>query len=486
MGKRSIRLCLLRTTLSLLAVLLISGIMLAEENDHWATGVLEDLKQFGLYTDFSSSELNPDAPMSGAQFANALSRVLGFNQDDRRLYITDDFPFAEDSPGLQLALRFYHIYLDEEGYLLWDAAITRQEAFAILAELLGLTPNPARETRFSDEGLISPWARDAVLSLVDARYAAGWDGALHPRNALTFAQFAATLQRIFPTVIDNELDLEGGILLGNALIRNGGASLSNAIVSGAIFINEGIAGGSVALTNVVAAQGITITNCGEAEVILTGVRSAQLMIRETWYAGTIPLLLDSSDCRFEEIAIAGNVILAGNLETVQLRQGAAVTIAPGAGITTIYLAPDANAQYLTVSPGGYLGSLDVAFGSSLDRVHVAHGAAIEQILLQGYVESLSLEGRAASISILADAGSNLLILCEHRDGTELWLEGQVTSLITARETNISGNGVLRNLEAVALGVQVTESIFSSIDQLLLAEGIAITVGDTVYAEDMTP
>ncbi|MCD7903085.1 MAG: S-layer homology domain-containing protein, partial [Oscillospiraceae bacterium] len=164
---------------------------------HWAEENLRAFIDAGVLQGDEAGAIQPDANITHAQFAALVNRVAGYTEASEDISDYTDVS-EEDWYYEDMAVALASGYLQGDGtQMAPNAEITREETFAVLSRLLGLTAAEsdvtAIEKAFSDAGEISDWAIEAVAALNAAGYVGGYpDGTLRPDGALTRAE-AVTL-----------------------------------------------------------------------------------------------------------------------------------------------------------------------------------------------------------------------------------------------------------------------------------------------------
>lgn len=138
-----------------------------------------------------------------------------------------------------------------EGSLLRpNDAITRQEAFVVLARALGLkSVTYASLDKFSDKAKIADWAKPQLAALAGAGYVAGSGGVLNPSANISRKEFCQVLYNLFTDYVrqGSLTSAKGGVV-----VSAGGTTLSNMTVNGNLVIGDGV-------TDTVTLDNVTVT-----------------------------------------------------------------------------------------------------------------------------------------------------------------------------------------------------------------------------------
>jgi hypothetical protein len=160
---------------------------------HWAQTTMQEFIDNGWLNGDGTGNYNPNSAMTRAQYAALLNRVMGLTEKSARIadytdVTADDWYYADFAKALAA------------GYLSGKTAttlcpndpITRQEAFVMTANLLGLTATEddlAALSKFSDVDQLRDYAKSSTAALVAAGYISGNDnGQLQPQKQMTRAE----------------------------------------------------------------------------------------------------------------------------------------------------------------------------------------------------------------------------------------------------------------------------------------------------------
>lgn len=185
----------------------------ADAVSHWSTEAVHDLASRLIITGTEEGQFSPEAPMERAAFAVLVTRALGlYNPSAASATSVPSAVFGDVS-----ATDWFHeplVQAVEQGWIQGDSAgnfwprqaITRQEAFAVLARVIAAEESPGTlppsglsvpALPFKDLGGLPDWARTAAEELVSLGILEGSpDGMLMPKQALTRGEAAAFVQRM--------------------------------------------------------------------------------------------------------------------------------------------------------------------------------------------------------------------------------------------------------------------------------------------------
>ncbi|MBQ3054622.1 MAG: S-layer homology domain-containing protein [Oscillospiraceae bacterium] len=216
--------------------MVIAGNPFAEIEEHWAAESLtRALKEGWIRGD--DTGINPNGILTRAQLAAIVRRIFNMNSLEDLTGYTDvpkDAWYAEDIA----AARRMQVLFGSDLKMRPNDAITREEAFCVMARLLCLEDGQAADlAAFSDASSVSTWAKGAVSALVRDAYANGADGKLNPKANITRAEIVTLLDRMITTCASKvyEQDVDG-----NLVVTAPDTELKNLTVSGDLVLSDAI------------------------------------------------------------------------------------------------------------------------------------------------------------------------------------------------------------------------------------------------------
>lgn len=242
--------------------------------NNWSTAALQNAVDNGLIGG-SDGLIRPNDPMTRAEMATIMVRAFGATKEADISSFTDvkesDWFYSNMAKAVEMGA-----FTGADGMLNPQNNISRQETFAVLARMFSLNYDreideffkravPADEilSQFSDASAVAPWAKDLVAAVVASGYVGGSDGQIKPNDNITRAEFAAVMDRLVKTYID-ESGTYSTLPEGSVVIRCEGVTIENATVKGDLIIGEGSKDGA-ALKN---------TNVSGRYVVRTGDKSS--------------------------------------------------------------------------------------------------------------------------------------------------------------------------------------------------------------------
>ncbi len=251
----------------------------------WSTPALQSAVDNGLLTG-DGNLLKPRESLTRAQMAAITARAFGATVEGDISSFTDIPENAWYRSDMAKAYQMNVFRGDGAGHMNPNNAVTREEAFTVLARALCLDENASDKAleSFSDNALVSSWAKGAVASMVEKGYVNGSNGKLNPRGNITRAEFAQVMYNLISLYIDDEADLEKiSEANGNVVLRSGVTLIDGRSVQRDLIIADGMSG-KVTLKNVnvgsriVVRGSVDLTYSGYCSEIASAVSTAALTL----------------------------------------------------------------------------------------------------------------------------------------------------------------------------------------------------------------
>lgn len=239
--------------------------------DSWSYEALASAVDNGLLNG-NDGRLNPTQNMTRAELAAITVRAFGAYEKADISGYTDVSQDAWYYESIQEAVAM-GILNGYPGMTMHpNAYVTRQEAFAVIARVLLLADGTADDLAgFTDQDDVSSWALGTTAAMVSNGYVAGNGGSLYPKSNISRQEFAQIFYNCFQHYYSSAGTYSSN-LDGNAIINEGGVTLSNVTIDGDLFIAEGSGASGMSTLAESPDQDITLDN-----VKITG----RLVIRES-------------------------------------------------------------------------------------------------------------------------------------------------------------------------------------------------------------
>ncbi|MDP4096487.1 S-layer homology domain-containing protein [Paenibacillus sp. P96] len=183
---------------------------------HWAGDQIKRWVAIGTLGGYSDGTLKPDGSITRAEFISLVNRTFGsFTSSAPTVadttYGSTGSGFSDLSSGswayndIMTAVQAGYINGYADDRIRPNQQVTRQEAAAIIAKVIGLTPGSASTlTGFSDADEIASWSRGSVAAVIGQGYMNGYpDGSFKPEKELTRAEAVVILDAASGYTLDD-------------------------------------------------------------------------------------------------------------------------------------------------------------------------------------------------------------------------------------------------------------------------------------------
>lgn len=326
----------------------------------WSTGAMTAAVDNGLLGGVDGEHIAPQGVLTRAQMAAIINRAFGAEKQASLSSYSDVAADAWYAVDMAKAVQMGTFSGTGNGLLEPDRAITREEAFSVLARAFALEAgDDSSLASFSDGAQVSSWAKGSVSAMVAAGYVNGSDGnRLNPQQTITRAEFAAVMSNLVAQYIDAE-DVQRSRSLsidGNVIVR-GNVDLSGYTINGDVIIadeatNVTLDGVTVNGRLVVrgASDSLTISGSTADGVIITNPNGASVLKTDNASdLGTVTALGD--------LTLSG-----GQLDRLTIAESATITVEKGASVETITV----SADDVTINGAGKVDKVQ----ANADNVHV--------------------------------------------------------------------------------------------------------------------
>lgn len=256
-------------------------LIVPEEQGHWADPYIEKMVSYGYMRE--QDAIDPDAPMSRAEFASVVNRAYNYTDTGAGMEYTDVTPQDWFYDDIAIATTAGYISGTSPTTVEPHSTLTRETTAFILGKNMMLPDLYGENTVFTDTREISDWSRSMVKATSAYGLMAGYnDGTFRPTNNITNGEIATLVSKAIGTPIQNSGEISLGEILGNVTITESGTVLKNTVIAGDLFISNGIGLGSVVLENVTVLGRIVVSGGesqdGDASILLRNVVANELVI----------------------------------------------------------------------------------------------------------------------------------------------------------------------------------------------------------------
>lgn len=400
----------------LAAVVPFSALAATDIDNHWAKDIFLYLDEKGVINPGKEgTAYTPDAVISRAEFMRYINRALNLTK------MADISQYTDVPAGTwyydQVRIAVYYGYI--EGTSATTIAptdtLTREQAATIIGRLHKSDPVDGSNLTFSDKASISSWALPYISEAAQMGYILGYpDGTFGPQKRITRAEIAQILYRFCGTMLNEPGTYTSENLrtdVKNVTISQADVTLSNAEISGNVYITEGTNAGTVRLSNVTVDGKIIVSG---GTVYLDNVTAGQMIVAsptETPYvsvsSGTnIKETVVRSSARLVESdldASAGgfaDVIINGDERAVLYLSGDFLSVT-GATESELNLLSGTKVQTMS------LGAATVVSGvGTVEKVYVYAPGCVFTVMPVSYEIATGLTAQAAGVTISGSSSGN--------------------------------------------------------------------------------
>ena len=325
----------------------------------WSTGAMTAAVDNGLLGGVDGEHIAPQGVLTRAQMAAIINRAFGAEKTASLTGYTDVAANAWYATDMAKAVQMGTFSGSGNGLLEPDRAITREEAFSVLARAFALSAGDgAALNDFTDGAQVSAWARGSVSAMVAGGYVNGSDGnRLNPQQSITRAEFAAVMSNLVAQYIDADSTLNRSLEIDGNVIVRGNVDLSGYTINGDVIIADEAA--NVTLDGVTvngrlvvrgASDSLTINDSSADGVIITKPNGASVL--KTDNASDLGTVTACSD-----LTLSG-----GQLDRLTIAESATITVEKDASVSTITV----SADDVTINGAGKVDKVQ----ANADNVHV--------------------------------------------------------------------------------------------------------------------
>ena len=325
----------------------------------WSTGAMTAAVDNGLLGGVGDGRIAPQGEVTRAQMAAIINRAFGAEKQASLSSYSDVAADAWYAVDMAKAVQMGTFSGTGNGMLEPDRAITREEAFSVLARAFALEAgDDSSLASFSDGAQVSSWAKGSVSAMVAAGYVNGSDGnRLNPQQTITRAEFAAVMSKIVAQYIDADSTLNRSLEIDGNVIVRGNVDLSGYTINGDVIIadeatNVTLDGVTVNGRLVVrgASDSLTVSGSTADGVIITNPNGASVLKTDNASdLGTVTALGD--------LTLSG-----GQLDRLTIAESATITVEKDASVETITV----SADDVTINGAGKVDKVQ----ANADNVHV--------------------------------------------------------------------------------------------------------------------
>ena len=397
----------------------------ADISGHWAEETLRQAVSDGLING-GYGLLFPDESITIAQALVVICRALGAETEDDIsgiVFACDDLYYNYIAKAVHLGL------LTTVSMVNFDAPISRQDAFFLLAEAFSLVeadPDMSLLNQFSDSRLIAPLKRQAVASLISQGLVAGYEGRLEISEDITRAEFLTLVCRIVGEYV-SQPNVSGRYERG-VMVRGSAQASGASFLSGVVF------------------------DCAATDIAFSGVYAESAAIRSH---------------ELESLVIS---------DSTHIKR---LTVAAQSGDITVETAADSVVDTLVVGRGG--GEITV---KGVDAIEVTGNNRL--VIIDCNAERIVVSGQNNTIVVPAGAQAGKIEFLANASGNRAQIEGNAGEVVLAGVGSVvDGGGYIESLTLFRADTEISVrygNILDAVDRGLSEASIRIDLPEVLPVE----
>ncbi len=393
----------------LVNIMVISPVLAMNATDikgHWAEKQIEAWMQKGLISGYNDGTVRPDKQITRAEFAAMINRTFAFTKTSETGFkdVKSKNWYAADISKAKAA---GYIAGMADGTVRPLNIVSRQEAAVMLGRVLKLKEEVSGAAGFSDASSIASWSKGYVGAIAKLGYLTGIKGGNFRPIAGTTRAEAITMLSLAAGELYNKAGTYGNdknatAIKGNLTISKPGVTVKNTVISGNLYLTEGIGNGAVTLENVVVKGTTTVSGGGEHSIILLNSELGKVVIQVpdnsklrivAQGSTSVSEVETRSIARLEEENVTGE----GFQDiVVQVPRGFAVELAGDFESVDVEV-PGAKVILLS----GTIGKMKIANKSTDANINISAGAAVKELVVDAGNASITGKGKIENAQINA-------------------------------------------------------------------------------------
>ena len=176
----------------------------SDTQGHWAESTINKWTSSGYISGYPDGTFRPNNAISRAEFVTLANKAFGYNTQ-ASISFSDVQPQYWAYAEIQKGVAAGYIKGDSIGTFRPGAAVTRQEAAVMMAQIKKLQTDANASTGYTDYNAIANWAKPYVGAVSNAKVMQGFpNGAFRPQTSMTRAEAVTALENaIFAPVNNN-------------------------------------------------------------------------------------------------------------------------------------------------------------------------------------------------------------------------------------------------------------------------------------------
>lgn len=411
-------------------------------SSHWAYNALNAAVANNLLKG-DNGKLSPEANLTRAEMATIINRAFGATQAANISSFTDVKTTSWYYSDIAKAVQMGTFNGDGTSTMRPESAITRQEAFLVLARAIKLTDgNATALDKFSDKALAADWAKSALAAMVTAGYVNGSYGKLNPTGSITRQEFAQVVYNTVKSYI-SKAGTVTAVTDGNVMVNVPGVTLQNLTVKGDLIVGDGVANGDIILDNVKVEGRLVVRGGGQNSIKIINHSAVGNIVVSKTSDGAVRVVADSTSS-VEVVYVddgKDGIIVEGTVSTLTIAGTTDVEIK--GTVKNVVVTEEAKGAEISVAAGATVEKLE----SNADNIIVAGEGKITDAVVNGDNTAINVVG--TKVVVDKDAVGTTTNGEEAKGGTEVVVE---------KPTTPSGGGTTVSVSSVKLVLNNTTSI----------------------------
>ncbi|WP_313528383.1 S-layer homology domain-containing protein [Anaerotignum sp.] len=269
--------------------------------NHWAEQFMRNLYNRGIMSGDKSGNMNPDKPITRAEFVSIINRTFGYTKAGKNPFkdVKGTEWYADD-----VAIAYNQGYFSGDGKNTANpqGKLTREQAIAMIGRNLKLEEIPGVNTSFADGQRVASWSRGYVNTATDKGFISGYkDKTFKPQNYITRAEVAKVLSDAVGELVASSGTKYLGTQNGNVTIASSGVTLKDTIIKGDLYITEGTGLGHTYFENVHILGDVIVSGTGESYAGKSSITFQDCSVSN--------LIVDGTSKNIRSIKLSGNTIV---------------------------------------------------------------------------------------------------------------------------------------------------------------------------------
>ncbi|MBP1992187.1 DUF4838 domain-containing protein [Paenibacillus eucommiae] len=251
-------------------------LQLSDLTGHWAEPVMSKWIGQGLLQGYGDNRYHPEQAATRAEFVALINQIFKFAESSEHPFsdVKGDDWFAEATSKVFAAGIIEGV---GDGRFDPNSYISREDAAVIVSRAFEIAISEQGTAGFTDESSISSYAVKAVNALHAQGYVQGRaDQQFVPKGNITRAEIIQLIDNVMGTLV-NEKGTINQDITGNLVVNTDGVTLKDLVVSGDLYITQGVGEGELTL------EGVTV----KGKTYAMGGGKNSIIVRNSSLQGTL-------------------------------------------------------------------------------------------------------------------------------------------------------------------------------------------------------